>query len=237
MKTGFNKEKLLKRIYIVIPAYNEEKSIGNVIASLKKEGYKNIIVVNDGSKDKTSKIAKSKGVLVLDHIINRGLGGALNTGISAALKLGAEIIVTFDADGQHDVSDIESVVKPIIDGKADFVIGSRFLRKQKLNFHLMIRRFGIKILNLITYALFNIHTTDSQSGLRALSRKAASKIRITANRMEVSSEFFREIKKNKLRLKEVPIKTIYTDYSIRKGQSTLNGFRIIMRLILRNMFQ
>ncbi|MGC8929114.1 MAG: glycosyltransferase family 2 protein [Candidatus Woesearchaeota archaeon] len=231
-------KKTKPRIFIVVPAYNEEKSITKVLKSLKSKGYNNIIVVDDGSRDKTYSLAKREHVVVLKHRINRGLGGALNTGITAALKLGADIIVTFDADGQHSVYDIPKMTEPIIRGEADFVVGSRFLN-EPLFAHkkliVKIRRLGIFVLNILTFMLYGIRTTDSQSGFRAFSREAASKIKITANRMEVSSEFFREVKESNLRYKEAPIRTIYTEYSLKKGQRLLNGFKIILKLIFRKI--
>ncbi len=224
-----------KKVFIVIPAYNEEKSIPRVIKDLKQHGYNNIVVVDDGSSDRTFDVSKKLGVFVLRHRINRGLGGALNTGINAALELGADIIVTFDADGQHDVNDLPKMIKPLLSGEADVVIGSRFLNKKELRKMPLFRKLGIRFLNFLTYLLFHVRTTDSQSGLRAFSRRSASLIRINANRMEVSSEFFREFGIHKLRVKEVPIRVIYTDYSLRKGQATINGIKVILKLIMRRL--
>ncbi len=223
-----NNKKRLKT-YIVMPAYNEEKSIGKVLKDLKRAGYKNIVVVDDGSKDKTSEIAKRENAIVLRHLINRGLGGALGTGIAAALKKDADIIVTFDADGQHAVSDIKKLTEPIKKKQAEIVIGSRLMNSKGMP---LIRRIGNWELNFVTYLLFGIFVTDSQSGLRAFSRNAAEKIDIQTNTMEVSSEIIKEIKEKKLKLKEVPIKAIYTEYSLKKGQKFLNGFRIIQKLFI-----
>ncbi|HLD88586.1 MAG TPA: glycosyltransferase family 2 protein [Candidatus Nanoarchaeia archaeon] len=226
-------EKVIK-VIIVIPAYNEEKKISSVINRLKNEGYDRIIVVDDGSSDRTYEMAKNEKVIVLRHIINRGLGGALNTGITAALEEGADIIITFDADGQHHPSDIKKLIKPILSGNADTVIGSRLLNPKGMPF---TRRIGNWFFNVITYLFFRVWTTDSQSGLRAFSRKAARRINIRTNRMEVSSEIIKEIGANKLRFCEVPVKTIYTKYSLRKGQSILNGFRILGKLIIRKLMR
>lgn len=220
------------KILIVIPAYNEEKTIGKVIKDLKKKNYKNIIVVNDGSVDNTKKIVEKQNILLYNHMINRGLGGALGTGIKAALLNNADVIVTFDADGQHSVNDIKNLIKPIIEKKADAVIGSRMLNPEGMP---LIRKAYQWIANLITFLLFGVWTTDSQSGLRAFSRKAAEKIKIKTNRMEVSSEIVHEIGKNKLKFKEIPIKAIYTDYSLSKGQSFFTGIKTTFRLILRRI--
>lgn len=222
------------RTIIVLPAYNEGKVIGKVIKGLKKEGFASddILVVDDGSTDRTSEIAKKEHVLLYKHSLNRGLGGALGTGIKAAIKNNADIIVTFDSDGQHNPKDISRVIEPIRKGEADFVIGSRLINPKGMP---LIRKIGNWGFNVITWVLFGIWTTDSQSGFRAMSGKAAGKLRIRTNRMEVSSEFLSEIRRNKLRFMEVPIQAIYTEYSLHKGQSSINAFKILAKLILRRL--
>src|SRR5262245_22723022 len=116
-----------KRVVVVIPAFNEERTIVEVIRGLKQRGFAALVVVDDGSSDRTAELASYERVILLRHALNRGLGGALGTGISAALRLGAEVIVTFDADGQHDPSDIVRLIEPIEAGEAELVIGSRML--------------------------------------------------------------------------------------------------------------
>jgi UDP-N-acetylglucosamine---dolichyl-phosphate N-acetylglucosaminyltransferase len=224
----------MEDICIVIPAYNEERSIGRVLSGLKQKGYRSIIVVDDGSSDRTSAIASRLGASVYRHPVNRGLGGALGTGIEAGLRQGAKVIVTFDAEGQHDPEDIKRMVKPILSGKADAVIGSRLVNPQGMP---VIRRIGNWGFNIITLMLFGVWTTDSQSGLRAFSRKAAARIEIRSNRMEVSSEIIKEIGAKRIRFTEVPIKAIYTDYSLAHGQSNLNALRILGKLVLRKMMR
>jgi glycosyltransferase involved in cell wall biosynthesis len=118
---------MAKRVVVVIPAYNEEQTIVEVIRGLKQRGFTRLIVVDDGSSDRTGELASHEGVIRLRHILNRGLGGALGTGISAALRIGAEVIVTFDADGQHDPNDSRRLLQPIEVGEAEVVIGSRML--------------------------------------------------------------------------------------------------------------
>jgi glycosyltransferase involved in cell wall biosynthesis len=221
-----------KRIIIVIPAYNEERSIIAVIRGLKQQGFARLIVVDDGSSDRTSELARQEGVILLRHILNRGLGGALGTGISAALRLGAELIVTFDADGQHDPNDIGRLLEHIENGEADVVIGSRLLDPIGMPYP---RRLANWTANVVTYLLFRIWTTDSQSGLRAFSRQAAARMQLLTSGMEVSSEIIAETVKNRLQWKEVPVQAIYTDYSLSKGQSFTVGMRTLMRLILAKM--
>src|SRR3989338_354943 len=223
-----------KKIWIVIPAYNEERMIGKVIDSLKKENLNNIIVIDDCSHDNTAKIAKMKGAKVHSHIINRGLGGALNTGISAALLAGADVIATCDADGQHRPKDVKRAVKTLIKEGYDVVLGSRMINSRGMSFSRKLLNRGA---NMLTYLLFGIYATDTQGGLRAFSRSAAEKIRIKTNRMEVSSEIIKEIGRNKLRFKEIPMEVIYTEYSLAKGQKNSNAFRIIYKLILSRIMR
>jgi len=144
-------------------------------------------------------------------------------------------MVTYDSDGQHTPEMITKVVQPILKGKADFVIGSRLIGDKKgMPFIRKVGNFG---LNLITYLLFNVWTTDSQSGLRCFTKKAAKKLNLKTSRMEISSEFIKEVGRNKLKFKEVPIKAIYTDYSQFKGQSSLNAFKIVFKLFLRRIMR
>lgn len=220
------------KTFIVIPAYNESKSIRTVIRDLKVGGYSNILVVDDGSVDNTYELASQEGIHVVQHPINRGLGGALGTGIRGAVLLGADIVVTFDADGQHAVSDIPTMIAPIQSGVADAVIGSRMLGSKGMPTSRILMN---RIANLITYLLFGIWVTDSQSGLRAFSRKAASELRIRTRHMEVSSEIIREIKDRGFRFKEVSIQAIYTEYSLSKGQNFFLGVKTFIKLFLHRL--
>ncbi|MEM4336805.1 MAG: glycosyltransferase family 2 protein [Candidatus Woesearchaeota archaeon] len=223
------------KTYIVIAAYNEEKSIAKVIDDLKNHGYKNIIVVDDGSSDKTYEIAKKKNVYVLKHIINRGQGAALKTGIDFALSKGADIIVTFDADGQHLAEDIENVIKPIANKEVDVVLGSRFLNKKvKVPFlKMLILKGGV----IFTWVFSGIKLTDTHNGFRAFSRDAAKKIKITQDKMEHASEIIDEIAKKKIKFKEVPVKIIYSEYSKAKGQSIFNSIKIAFKLIMSRLMR
>lgn len=225
------------KLAILIPAYNEEKMLRKVIKSLPRRfpkiTKKEIIVVSDGSTDRTAMIALKNKVTLIEHDLNRGLGGALGTGFEYVRKNNFDCLVTFDADGQHNSADIWPVLQPIVEGKVDVVIGSRLKSPQGMPWYRVV---GIWGLNLITFIFFWIWTTDSQSGLRAFSRKAIVKINLQTNKMEVSSEFFYEIGRKNLKLLEVPITSIYTKYSLNKGQKNINGFRIIFKLIYRRFF-
>ncbi|MFA6529105.1 MAG: glycosyltransferase family 2 protein, partial [Candidatus Gracilibacteria bacterium] len=180
----------------------------------------------------TYEVAKKAGVHAVRHSLNRGLGGALGTGLKLAVSMKWPIMVTFDADGQHDVNDIEKVCVPILQGKADVVIGSRMKNSIGMPFHRRILNF---LGNLVTYAFFGIWCSDTQSGLRAFSLDAGKRIQIRTNRMEVSSEIIREIKVRGLKMVEVPIKAIYTDYSLSKGQSLYTGIKTFLKLLLHRL--
>ncbi|MDI6644454.1 MAG: glycosyltransferase family 2 protein [Methanobacteriaceae archaeon] len=219
-----------KTIYVIVPAYNEEKTIHAVLNSLIKRRY-NIIVVDDGSSDQTfniaSKIQSENELYLYKHAINLGLGAALKTGLEAAIKKGADIVVTFDADEQHNPDDIKEICKPILHGSAEAVIGYRNFNHMPLP-----QRMGNLIMNALTRIFYRSNVKDSQSGLRAFSRKAAKVININLRGYGVSSEIIREIKINNIKMEEVPIKTIYTDYSLSKGTNTKEGLRIFSKMLL-----
>lgn len=215
------------KLTAIIPAFNEEKTLGGVILKLKKY-VDQIIIIDDGSQDNTSRVAQESGATVYRHLINRGLGGALGTGIEAALLNDADIVVTLDADEQHDPAEIPQLIKPILEGEADAVIGSRFLVSQKMP---LFRKLGIPFFNIFTFLLFGIKTTDSQSGMRAFNKKAAALLKIYARGvLEASPEILGQIQFHRLRMKEVPIRAIYTDYSLAKGQRIGPGLKAIIKL-------
>lgn len=220
------------QILIVVPAFNEGKSIIDVIRDLKKHGYKNILVVDDGSVDRTGELAKKAKAFVVRHVINRGLGAALGTGFEFAKHKSYSTLVTFDSDGQHKAKDIINILKPIKNNQADVVIGSRLLWNKK---NMPLGRLILNHLsNLATFALYGVWATDTLSGLRAFNKKAIRSINIKTQRMEVSNEFFKEIKINNLRFKEIPIRPIYTKYSIKSSsQGQLAPVKLAARMILR----
>jgi len=217
---------------IVIPAYNEAATVREVVTDAVGHADR-VLVVDDGSTDRTSEIAASAGATVVRHALNRGLGGALGTGIAAALRLGAESIVTMDADGQHRIEDAVRLFDRLDEGDVDFVIGSRMLEgRRAMPWH---RQIANAVGNGLTWALFGLWVTDSQGGLRAMTRSAAERIELKTNRMEVSSEFVGEIKDKGLRYAEVPITVVYTNYSLSKGQGFATGLKTAGKLILRRL--
>lgn len=219
------------KVLVVVPAFNEEQSIPEVIADLRQHGFKNIVVVDDGSSDRTGEKARKAGAEVVTHLSNRGLGAALSTGFSFAAREEFDALVTFDSDGQHRAKDVGRLVGPILGGWADVVVGSRLLGQSSGMPRL--RRFLNVAINVLTLFLFGYWSTDSQSGLRAFNKKAVDSIRLVTDRMEVSSEFFREIRRNKLHYTEVPIEPIYTSYSLASGQTNADGLAIAFKMFLR----
>ena len=221
-----------KDVYLVVPAFNEEKTVSQIIEGIAEKGY-NVILVNDGSKDKTLKLAigsKRKypnQIFVVSHVINRGLGAALKTGMVVALNKGARYIVTFDADGQHEIEDIPKVCKPLQDGEADVVIGARPFEDMPIS-----KSFANIIMNALTLIFYGRKVKDSQSGLRAFTAHAADVINIVSRGYGVSSEFIKEISDKKLRLAEVTITTIYTPETQNKGTDAIVGLKILTKMVL-----
>jgi len=228
-------------LYLIVPAFNEGRVVGATLANLPQTfaGIDDVtvVVIDDGSTDDTADVVLRCGdprVVLLRHAINRGLGGALGTGLEYARRHGADFVITYDADGQHAPEDIVSVLGPLVAGKADAVVGSRLLTPKGMPWYRIVGNWG---LNLFTYFVFGMWTTDSQSGMRGFSKSAVSQIDVRMDRMEVSSEFIKEIRRCRLRYDEVPIRAIYSDYSLAKGQSNWNAFNILIRLVLHRLME
>lgn len=230
-----------QNLWIVIPAFNEEKVIGQVISDVLKVGFKNIIVVNDGSKDLTEVEAKKSGAIVVTHIINRGKGAATQTGLDTAKKLNAKFVITLDGDGQHSAKDIaplynELVQNPLI----DVVLGSRFLVKQKIPFK---KRLANLIGNYITFIFYGVLVSDSQSGFKGYNQNALRVINTTFDKYEFESEILDIIKRNNLRIKEMPVSVLYTNYSKSRynsivgfeSQKIFNGLKMIIRMAVKSI--
>ena len=215
------------KVVAVIPAYNEALAVGKVVSAVA-EKVSSVIVVDDGSDDRTAELAKEAGAVVLKHFLNRGQGAALQTGIIFALIHEADIIVTFDADGQHETSDIDRMVQPLLEG-VDITLGSRFLKTD--NQIPKLRKLVLKTAVAFTRFYTGLPVTDAHNGLRALSRRAAELIKIRQDGMAHASEIIEQIKKHNLKFKEVPVTVSYTDYSKAKGQRLTNSFKIILDLI------
>ena len=195
------------KITIGIPAYNEEKNIASIITKLKKI-TDSIIVCDDGSSDMTSEISKNLGAVVISHKKNMGYGVAINSIFQKSKEMKSDLLVTFDADGQHRVEDIEKVVEPIKNNTADLVIGSRFLDKKSdvPNY----RKIGIKVITKVTNASIRKKLTDSQSGFRAYNGQVLSQISPSDMGMGISTEILIKSSSKGLRIMEVPITILYS---------------------------
>jgi polyprenyl-phospho-N-acetylgalactosaminyl synthase len=217
------------QVAVVIPAYNEAPVIEGVLDRLGTLGY-HLVVVDDGSRDATAARARRPGVILVSHPINRGQGAALQTGITVALALGADIVVTFDADGQHDPGDIPALVAPILAGECDVTLGTRFRGRTEgmpLSRGLMLRAAV-----LFTWLTASLRVSDTHNGLRAFSRSAAQRIRITMDGMAHPSEILEEVSALGLRWREVPVTVRYSEYSLAKGQRSSDSFRIAAQVLI-----
>jgi len=193
-------------IQVVIPAYNEEETIGNVIESLPEEmcGLTVVpLVVSDGSADRTARRANINGTLVVEHPVNQGQGGALKTGFEIAKQRGAEIVVTMDADGQHPPEELENLVQPICDDEVDFVMGSRHRGTDSSN-NGLVRGVGIWTFSRLISVLTRSSITDCTNGYRAIRGSELEKLRLTEERFS-APELIIEARKNGLRIEEIPI--------------------------------
>ncbi len=219
----------LRRTWIIITAYQEEQTIGDVVKrALLQSPF--VAVIDDGSTDRTAKIAHEAGAYVLSHLFNLGQGAALQTGFSFALTEGADLIVTLDADGQHDPEDISRMISKIESSNADVVLGNRFSGKAiGISWR---RRFILRCAWCLIRLTSGVAISDSQIGLRLFSSDAARKLVITQNRMAYASELINQMVRLKLNIVEIPVSVTYTDYSMKKGQSGLNSVNIIVDLIV-----
>lgn len=230
MRTPIPSMKEIDRTFILLPAYLEGPSIYDVLIDLQKHHYYNIIVVDDGSTDETyTQTLKCPGIYVAKHLINRGKGAGIRTGIEIAKQLGAEALVTFDADGQHDASDISALLSVLRDGY-DVALG---VRKFDPQFMPASKIFANRIANFVTRVFIGFKTADSQSGLRAFNRKALDLIETKTDRYSYELEVLKEIKRHHLTSAEVPIKTIYTNHSTTKRERVtyLRGLQTLIKLI------
>ena len=217
--------------YVVLPAYNEATRIQPVIEAIAEKGY-NMVIVNDGSSDNTldvsmeSKKKYPNQVHVFSLIINRGVGIATQTGFDAVLKFNPKYIVSMDSDGQHSADDLDEVIKPLVTGDAQAVIGVRPLEDMPRS-----RNYANAIMNLLTRIFYRVDVSDSQTGFRAITREALDKISINATGYLISSEFIREINDNNIPFAEVPIETIYTPETQAKGTNVSVAIKILLQMI------
>jgi len=229
LQTSPSTDELQRSTVIVVPAYNEEAVVDRVVGDLLKQ-FPRVVVVDDGSADKTASIARSAGAMVIRHPINRGQGAALQTGVEFALAQGARYIVTFDADGQHQTGDVIRLLEPLIRGECDVTLGSRFLGEAR-NLPAS-RKWLLRMGVWFTRWVNGLRLTDTHNGLRAFSRSAAEKLDIQLDGMAHASEIIDFISRNRLSFREVPVEIHYTEYSLAKGQTTRGILRVAIQYLL-----
>jgi glycosyltransferase involved in cell wall biosynthesis len=213
----------------VIAAFNEAAVVRSVVSEVAAQGYP-VIIVDDGSTDDTARNASLPGVTVLRHVINRGQGAALQTGIEYALRRGAHHIATFDADGQHSVEDLPPLIAAL--ATHDIALGSRFLGKQVVGAS-RGRKLLLRTATTISNRISGMRLTDAHCGLRAFRASAAPALRLSQDRMAHASELLRKIRTSGLRVVEVPVTVKYTEHSMRKGQGGLAAIRILFDYFFR----
>jgi glycosyltransferase involved in cell wall biosynthesis len=222
--------------FVVVPAYNEERAIRSVLQLLIEAHY-SVVLVDDASTDSTQLMAADLPICVLRHPINLGQGAALQTGMTFALLQGAEVIVHFDADGQHRVEDIDALIEPLVQGTADVAFGSRFLRKADSQAVPLARRVLLKSAVIVNGLLTGMWLSDAHNGFRAFTEAAARRIQIRENRFAHASEILVQVRRQRLTYVEVPTRISYSDYSKAKGQSSWNALNILIDLLLRRIFR
>ncbi|MEK9159016.1 MAG: glycosyltransferase family 2 protein [Patescibacteria group bacterium] len=214
------------KLFVIIPAYNEEKTIAPVVRGVfASNPDAQVVVVDDGSSDKTARLAKESGAVVLQHVINRGQGAALQTGNTYALRAGADVIVHFDADGQFEPREISKLVEPITRAEAEVALGSRFLKNNAIP--LSKKYLILPLARLVNFIFTGLWLSDAHNGFRAMTGRAAGLIKINQDRMAHNSEIVRQIKEKKLSFVEAPVTVHYHRY----GQGVSGGFKIIKDLL------
>jgi glycosyltransferase involved in cell wall biosynthesis len=218
-------------VWLVIPVFNEEAVIADVLAHVL-ETFPNVVCVDDGSRDGSYRRVLGSGAHLLRHPINLGQGAALQSGLTYALaQPGAEYFVTFDADGQHQVEDVVSMIGVLRGKEADVVLGSRFLATaEKVPW---LKRLVLKSVVLLSGPSRKLGLTDAHNGLRAFTREVAEKIDIVQSGMAHASELVGFLAHSQFRVREIPVTIEYTEYSMSKGQSLLNGINIVFDLTFR----
>jgi len=218
-------------VVVVVPLYNEESVIADVVSSLRSH-FSTVICIDDGSSDNSAQVAEAAGADVISHPFNLGQGAALQTGIVwARSRPTTEYMVTFDGDGQHRVEDVVDMLALAREKNLAIVFGSRFLdRRTKPGF---AKKTVLKVAVLITRVVTGLKLTDAHNGLRVIRRDALDHVNLIQDRMSHATEIVQQLARSKKRWREHPVEVLYTDYSKKKGQSLLNSINILFDLIVR----
>jgi polyprenyl-phospho-N-acetylgalactosaminyl synthase len=218
---------------VIIAAYNESAVLGRVLSDVLHCGYR-VLVIDDGSRDATREVALRSGATVVRHPVNLGQGAALQTGIDYALAHGADVIVTYDADGQHRASDIEGLLAALEQEYAEFALGSRIRGRSTIP---PAKRLVLQVATAFTRLTTGLRITDTHNGLRAMTRRGAAAIQLRQNRMAHASEILTQIAKSGLRYVEVPVTVEYTAYSMAKGQRIADAVMILLDLFVGKLYR
>ncbi|WP_018618569.1 glycosyltransferase family 2 protein [Spirosoma luteum] len=226
---------MIEQVYIVIPSYNEGKVIRQTINSLGNQYH--VVLVDDASTDETANAVRDLPVCYLRHDINLGQGAALQTGMDFARQQGADIVVHFDADGQHNPADIDRFIETLRTQKLDVVLGSRFLRREDLMAIPRLRRLLLRVARVINGLLTGLWLSDAHNGFRVMNRRALNAIQLKENRMAHASEILMQIRRLGLKYVEMPTHIIYTDYSQVKGQRWQGAVDILIDVFINKYFR
>lgn len=226
---------MTEQVYIVIPSYNEGKVIRQTINSLGNQYH--VVLVDDASTDETANAVRDLPVCYLRHDINLGQGAALQTGMDFARQQGADIVVHFDADGQHNPADIDRFIETLRTQKLDVVLGSRFLRREDLMAIPRLRRLLLRVARVINGLLTGLWLSDAHNGFRVMNRRALNAIQLKENRMAHASEILMQIRRLGLKYVEMPTHIIYTDYSQVKGQRWQGAVDILIDVFINKYFR
>jgi glycosyltransferase involved in cell wall biosynthesis len=220
-------------VLVIVPAYNEGKAVRATVERLLASGYR-VVVVDDGSSDETTEVRRLP-IVYLRHAVNLGQGAALQTGMTYALRAGVDIAVHFDADGQHDCAQIGRLMAPIVEGNADVVFGSRFLRKEDTAHVPLKKRIVLRGGILVSWAMTGMLLSDTHNGFRALSRRALERVQLQENGFAHATEIMQCVRQAGLRYVEVPITISYSQYSQEKGQRLSGSLSILFDLIMAKL--
>lgn len=212
--------------WLVIPCFNEGQVIFDVIANAR-ETFPNIVAVNDGSRDNSAEAIHAAGAHLVNHPVNLGQGAAIQTGVEyARAQPGAQHFVTFDADGQHQVKDVVAMVERLRTEPVDIIVGTRFAGQDNSQVP-WIKRVVLKTVVMLSPRTKRLGLSDAHNGLRAFNRKVAEEMDIRMNGMSHASEIVAMIDNHGWRVAEQPVDILYTEYSMSKGQSLINGVNIL----------
>lgn len=217
-------------IVAAIPARNEERTIGSVVA-LTKRFIPQVVVINDGSTDRTEHIARAAGAHVINHRTNRGKGVAIETAFSWARASGVDVLVLLDGDGQHDPREIPKLLDPVLKGRADITVGSRWISEGGLKEMPPHRRLGNAVLTMVTRMAGGAPVKDTQSGFRAFGKRALKDLTVNARGFEVESALLIQANQKGMRVVEVPVRCQYGDLEANTERSSSHGFRVLNYLL------